>query len=111
MTKLIDEDGSEYYDTKDVFNCQRRFYGKLYSDSTTDDDSIESIIGGNSMKLSNGKAELLEGEISHRELSEAHKNVKNERSTGLDGFNVVFFFKYFILVRLRVFSSPEPKGS
>ena len=28
MTKLIDENGSEYYDTKHVLNCQRRFYEK-----------------------------------------------------------------------------------
>ena len=25
MTKLIEEDDSEYYETKDVLNCQRKF--------------------------------------------------------------------------------------
>ena len=95
MAELIDEDGSEYYDSKDVLNCQRRFYENLYSDTNNiDDNSIESIIGENRMKLSNDEAELLEGEITHRELSEALKNMKNEKSPGLDGFNCfsrVFF--------------------
>ena len=80
MTKLIDEDGSEYYDTKDVLNCQRRLYEKLYSDpNNIDDNSIESITGENTMKLSNDESELLEGEITQRELSEALKNMKNEK--------------------------------
>ena len=26
MTKLIDEDGTAYTETKDVLNCQQRFY-------------------------------------------------------------------------------------
>ena len=29
MTKLIDEDGIEYTETKDVLNCQQRFYKKI----------------------------------------------------------------------------------
>ena len=77
MKKIIDEDGSEYCDTKGVLNCQCRFYEKLYSDpNNIDGNSIESIIGENSTKLSNDKSELLEGEITHRELSEALKNMK-----------------------------------
>ena len=30
MTKLIDEDGTEYTETKAVLNCQQRFYKKKY---------------------------------------------------------------------------------
>ena len=47
------------------------------------------------MKLSNDESELLEGEITHRELSEALKNMKNETSPGLDGFTLDFFLKIF----------------
>ena len=97
MTKLIDEDGSEYYGTKDVLNCQSRFYEKLYSDpNNIDDNSIESIIGENAMELSNDESELLEGEITHRELSQALKNMRNEKRPGLDGFTVELF-KFFWL--------------
>ena len=32
MTKLVDEDGSEYYHSKDILNYQRSFYEKLYSE-------------------------------------------------------------------------------
>lgn len=95
MTKLIDDDGSEYYETKEVLNCQRKFYEKLYSEpNKIGDNSIENIIGENRTKLSNEEAESLEGEITLKELSEALKNMKNEKSPGLDGFTVEFF-KFF----------------
>ena len=46
------------------------------------------------MKLSDVEAEKLEGEITLKELSEALKNMKNEKSPGLDEFKVEFF-KFF----------------
>ena len=74
MTKLIDENGTGYTETKDVLNCQQRFYKKLYDENNNIDDRlIEITIGGNSRKLSNLKAEKIEGEILLTELSEALK--------------------------------------
>ena len=61
------------------------------------------MIGENENKLSNEDAEKLEGEIKLKELSDALKNMKNEKSPGLDGFTVEFFnffwtdLKFFIL--------------
>ena len=81
MTKLIDEDGSEYYESKDILKCQQNFNEMLYSESDKiDEDSIESIISENNMKLSDVESEKLEGEITRKELSEALKNMKNEKS-------------------------------
>ena len=92
MTKFIDEDGSEYCESKDILKCQQKFYEILYSESDKiDEDSLESIIGENNMKLSDVEAEKLEGEITLKELSEALKNMKNEKSPGLDGVTVEFF--------------------
>ena len=83
MTKLIDEDGSEYCESKDILKCQQFFYEMLYSESDKiDGDSIESIIGENDMKLSDVEAKKLEGEISLKELSEALNNMKNGKSPG-----------------------------
>lgn len=74
MTKVIDEDGTEYTDTNDVLNCQQRFYKKLYDENNNiDDKPIETTIGENSRKLSNSEAEKIEGEIILTELSEALK--------------------------------------
>ena len=54
MTKLIDENGTEYTETKDVLNCQQRFYKKLYDENNNIDDRLIAITTGeNSRKLSN----------------------------------------------------------
>ena len=65
------------------------------------------MIGENENKLSNEDAEKLEGEIKLKELSDALKILKNEKSPGLDGFTVEFFkcvwidLKFFILRSIK----------
>ena len=49
------------------------------------------MLGENNNKLTNQAAEQLEGEISYSELLNALKNMKNDKSPGLDGFTVEFF--------------------
>ena len=39
MNKIIDENGDEYTKTKDVLNCQKRFYENLYNDINKIDDT------------------------------------------------------------------------
>ena len=91
MRKLVDEDGSEYYEYKDILNCQRSFYERLYNESDKlNDDSIESVTGQNDMRLSDVEAKKLKGEITLKELAKAFKNMKNGKSPGLDGFTVEF---------------------
>ena len=51
-------------------------------------------IGENANKLSDEKSASLEGEISYTEIANALKNMKNNKSPGLDGFTVEFF-KFF----------------
>ena len=95
ITKLIDENGSEFTKTKDVLNCQKRFYENLYSDNIpVDEISIETVLGDNPNKLNRDEAEKLEGEISYFELAKALKRMKNNKTPGPDGFTVEFF-KFF----------------
>ena len=49
------------------------------------------MLGENKNKLSNQASENLEDEISFSELLNALKNMKNDKSSGLDGFTVEFF--------------------
>ena len=49
------------------------------------------MLGENKNKLSNQASEKLEGEISFSELLNALKNMKNDKSPGLDGFTIEFF--------------------
>ena len=68
-----------------------------------DERSIRSVNGANENKLSNEDVEKLECEIKLKELLDALKSMKNEKSPGLDGFTVGFFnffwtdLKFFIL--------------
>ena len=74
ISKLLDED-IEYAKTKDVLNCQKRFYEKLYDNvnEINDDTPIENIIGENETKLSDAEAETIEGEKTYAELAKALK--------------------------------------
>ena len=74
INKLIDED-IEYAQTKDVLNCQKRFYEQLYDNvnEVNDDAPIENIIGENETKLSDAEAETIEGEITYAKLTKALK--------------------------------------
>ena len=109
MTKLIENDGTEVTETKEVLKCQRKFYENLYNENLIDADDvpITEIIGENENKLTIEESEKLEGDIKIDELSNALKNMKNEKSPGLDGFTVEFYkffwvdLKYFILRSLN----------
>ena len=96
MTKLIENDGTEVTETKEVLKCQRKFYENLYNENLIDADDvpITEIIGENENKLTIEESEKLKGDIKIDELSNTLKNMKNEKSPGLDGFTVEFY-KFF----------------
>ena len=97
MNKIIENDGTEYLETKEILKCQQKFYETLYSDISNDVDGnpIEDIVVENENKLSNDESQKLEGDIKLGELSNSLKNMKNDKSPGLDGFTVEFF-KFFL---------------
>ena len=105
MNKIIENDGTEYSETKEILKCQQKFYENLYSDISNDVDGnpIEDIAGENENKLSDDESQKLEGDIKLSELSNSLKNMKNDKSPGLDRFTVEFFkffwtdLKYFII--------------
>ena len=61
-----------------------------------DNVSINDTLGENETKLSDQEAENLEGEITLTELTKPLKNMKNDKSPGLDGFTVDFFLNFFL---------------
>ena len=74
ITKLVEDDGSEFVNTQDVLNCQKRFYENLYDKSNVlVDNPIENVIGENINKLSDIDAQKLEGDITFTKLSTALK--------------------------------------
>ena len=93
--KLVNSDGEEFTKTADILKCQTDFYKDLYKQVNFEDNvSIHSVLGENENKLSDEESQDLEGEIKYSELGTALKNMKNNKSPGLDGFTVEFF-KFF----------------
>ena len=93
MYKLIDKDGIEIKDTKEMVEETKKFYEKLYEKKMVNDINIEEL-ATNVPKLDKEKSDTLEGFISYEEASEALKNMKNGKSPGTDGMTVDFF-KFF----------------
>ena len=92
ITKLEDINGEEYNNSADILNLQKQYYHDLYKDEIRIDDvPINDLIGENSCKLDNEESNSIEGEITHEELGNALKNMKNSRSPGMDGFTAAFF--------------------
>ena len=106
INKLIYDD-NEYTKTNEVLNCQKQFYEKLYDNVNVIDEytPIENIIGENDTKLSEAEAQKIEGEMTYVELTKALKNMKNEKSPGLDGFTVEFSKFFWIDIGVFVLRS------
>ena len=106
INKLIYDD-IEYTKTNEVLNCQKQFYEKLYDNVNEIDEytPIENIIGENDTKLSEAEAQKIEGEMTYVELTKALKNMKNEKSPGLNGFTVEFFKFFWIDIGVYVLRS------
>ena len=93
--KLVNEEGEEFTKTADILKCQTDFYKNLYRKVNIEENiSIYSVLGENENKLSDTESKSLEGEIKYSELGLALKNMKNNKSPGLDGFTVEFY-KFF----------------
>ena len=89
---LIDENGEEVYETKDILEVQKNYYKNLYKEEIEIDDTpIEAIIGTNPKQLSQKESDELEGELTYKELAEALKSMKNSKSPGNDGSTIEFF--------------------
>ena len=70
-----------------------------------DNISIYSVLGENENKLSDKESQNLEGEIDYSELGIALRNMKNNKSPGLDGFTVEFFKFFWIDIGYYILKS------
>ena len=93
MFKLINRNGEEIRDTKEMINETKEFYEQLYKKRKVSDVNIEDIV--NTLpKLEEEQAKTLEGKITYEEAASALKNMKNDKSPGSDGMTVNFL-KFF----------------
>ena len=95
MSKIIDSNNVEHTDTKDILNGQKQFYEQLYDKNPISENStLNNLLGDNKDKLSEERSQRLEGKITYAELLQALKQMKNDKSPGLDGYTTEFY-KFF----------------
>ena len=76
MNKLINEKGNEYYETKDILECQKYFYQNVYFNHTNIDETpLRDALVKNAKQLVRWKSASLEGEISYTEITNANKSM------------------------------------
>ena len=95
ICKLITTENKEIISHDDITSEIVSFYSKLYEKNPVVDVDLNTILNDVGInKLTNSLSQKLEGELSIDEVHQALKNMKNNKSPGLDGFTVEFF-KYF----------------
>ena len=55
MNELVNENGEEFFETKDILGCQKDFYQNLYFNHTNiriDETPLQDVLGENANKLS-----------------------------------------------------------
>ena len=106
MKKLIDEKGN-IIQGKNVLHETFRFYSHLYEKKPVETFDWNDIADLNVPKLSSHVRDSLEGPLDMNEVFEVIKNMKNNKSPGLDGFTVEFmkffwnYLKYFLVRSLN----------
>ena len=96
---IINRDGLEVTDPKNILNEQANFFENLYTtrkiDSISNSKIKEKYLKNPSIpKLDQDVKSNLDLPINIDELSHALKNMKNDKSPGLDGFTTNFY-KFF----------------
>ena len=104
IRKLKLQDGSLLTSQKDILNQVKNFYKKLFSnkDSLTEDITLDTVIDKQKITcLQNTEADLLDGQITVKELNEALAKMKNNKTPGIDGFPADFLKVFWN--KLRIF--------
>ena len=94
VPKLQTAKGEIINDQKKIMNEIELFYKNLYSSKEKNHIDIDlntDFNKYNTPKLNDDESEKLEGLLTLSELTTALKNMKNNRSPGVDGFSCEFF--------------------
>lgn len=97
IPKLVLNDGTEITDVQEILHEQTIFYEDLYhnKDAPDLDNAQEELFTSlTAPRLSEHTSATLEGIITYTEITQCLKQMKNNKSPGLDGFTIEFF-KFF----------------
>ena len=108
VKKVISHNGKVITNQKKILEEIRLFYANLFDnkDDLLQIDKIRHLPESyNIPKLCDTKAASLEGKLTLAEISNALKNMKNNKSPGIDGFSSEFFKVFWCRIKFFVLRS------
>ena len=119
IRKISQENGESVTEQKDILNKIKDYYSELFRtrDSLIEHIDLKHILNENLVqKLSYTHAQSLEGPILLEELNTALKNMKNNKTPGIDGFPSEFFKMFwgklkFLILRVANYCYSKGKLS
>ena len=102
IKKLITNDNRTITGQKEILNEVRSFYEKLFqnNDNHLIDVDLENVLkDAYQPKLSDRESNSLEGLLTLEEITKSLKNMKNNKTPGIDGFPAEFFKVFWAKLR------------
>ena len=92
IKQLKTDNDSITTDQKEILKEIQTYYCNFFKSRNINETPISSIIDDNNVrKLDDNTSKQLEGKLTAEEILYAIKNMKNDKSPGIDGFPVEFF--------------------
>ena len=102
IKKVCNEQNKIISDQKEILSAVHKYYSKLFKNR---DDELQNVNmddlfkDQNTQKLTDHQKLSIEGKLTITEIGNALKNMKNEKTPGLDGFTAEFL-KFFSKVKI-----------
>ena len=114
IKQLKSENDSITRDQKEILKEIQTYYSNLFKSRNVDETPISPIIDDkNIRKLDDNASKQLEGKLTVEEISYAIKNMKSDKSAGIDGFPAEFFQIFWGRIKfvvLRALNEGYEKG-
>ena len=110
VKKIKKKDGTSITNQKDILSEIKNFYGQLfqnYDHRISDVDLHDMLKHIKTRKLTSVQAKSLEGDLKLEELAKALKNMKNNKTPGIDGFPAEFFKVFLESIGYLDIKSPK----
>ena len=115
IKKITSQNGKIINNQRDILNQVKCFYADLFSCKDKDEDNLKDLNNTlpNSKKHSPEESKGMNGPLTITELSNVLKNMKHNKTPGLDGFPAEFykmFWKELQIFILRAVNESYQKG-
>ena len=97
MSSILNEDGIEKTETKDILALIHTFYTELYKEGVTDINALEDLLSF--LKPNVGIASELESDLTVNELTKAIQSMQDNKAPGADGLPKEFYVTFWDVLK------------